>query len=575
MTDSPLRSFRTVSLAIIAAIISSPIIVSSPSLPTPTVAAAGGPPTVSGCPTLPADNIWNTRVDQLPVHPSSAAYLSTIGLNTSLRTDFGSGTFDGGPIGIPYVVVPGNQAKVPVSFEYADESDPGPYPVPPNPPIEGGPNSTGDRHILMVDRDNCVLYELYSAYPNPDGTWRAGSGAIFPLGSNGLRPDTWTSADAAGLPILPGLARYDEVAAGEIRHALRFTASVTQRAYVWPARHFASSNTSPTRPPMGTRVRLKADFDVSTYSPANRVILQALKSYGMILADNGSNWFVSGVPDSGWDDDDLRRLRQVVGNNFEVVDQSPLMIHPDSGQARQTGASNPTSTAPLAPSTSTPTLVASGPTATRVPSTSTPTFVAASTATRTATSVAPNAVVGGRGLAIGSDAAGVRLSWQGGNAQTGYSVARLAGGVLNMTHATVAASATEYVDTSAPPGLDCYALVVSAPSPSNPSGTHLSDLECAYVGFRSPTSAPQGFTLKLNQSSIASFTWGPPSGGGSDGYLLAQFGGGSVPLGASVSSASAPANGLTCFAVGATQGGALLGYSDLACGWPDFSTLGA
>jgi hypothetical protein len=263
----------------------------------------------------------------------SASYIASIGTSVGVHPDFGT-VWDGAPNGIPFVVVPGTQPRVPVSFTYADESDPGPYPIPTTAPIEGGPNGSGDRHVLVVDRTACTLYELFSAYPRADGSWTAGSGAVYPLNSNALRPTGWTSADAAGLPILPGLVRYDEVAAGRIAHALRFTAAVTQRAYVWPARHFASSNTSTAVPPMGTRVRLKASVNISSFSPANQVILQALKTYGMFLADNGSNWFVSGAPDSRWNDSDLSSLRQIVGSNFEVVDESSLMVSPDSGQAR-------------------------------------------------------------------------------------------------------------------------------------------------------------------------------------------------------------------------------------------------
>jgi hypothetical protein len=218
-------------------------------------------------------------------------------------------------------------------FDYEDESDPGPYPIPPDAPIEGGSDCDGDRHILIVDRDNCRLYEIYSAYPETDGSWSAGSGAIFDLTSNLLRPDTWTSADAAGLPILPGLVRYEEVASGEIKHAIRFTAPETRRAYVWPARHYASSRTDTRYPPMGQRFRLKSPFNDSGFSPEVRVILDALKRYGMILADNGGSWFISGVPDERWDNDVLREIRQVHGSDFEAVDVSSLMVDPDSGQA--------------------------------------------------------------------------------------------------------------------------------------------------------------------------------------------------------------------------------------------------
>jgi len=206
------------------------------------------PPEVAGCAVFPSDNVWNTPVDTLPVDANSAAYVATIGADAYVHADFGSGTWEGGPIGIPYVDVPGSQPLVDVTFDYADESDPGPYPIPPDAPIEGGPDSDGDRHVLVVDRDNCILYELFYAFPQPDESWHAGSGAIFDLDSHDLRPETWISADAAGLPILPGLVRYDDVAAGEIRHAIRFTAPQTRRAYVWPARHYASSLTGEQYP---------------------------------------------------------------------------------------------------------------------------------------------------------------------------------------------------------------------------------------------------------------------------------------------------------------------------------------
>lgn len=292
-----------------------------------------GAQSVGGCPMFPANNIWNTPIDTAPASPRSAAYINSIGPSTGLHADFGSGLWDGGPIGIPYAVVNGAQPKKAVAFEYADESDPGPYPIPDNPPIEGGPESEGDRHILIVDSTNCVLYELYSAYPQPNGSWRAGSGAVFGLTDNQLRPQGWTSADAAGLPILPGLVRYEEALSGEIRHAIRFTAQTTQRAYVWPARHYASSNTSQNVPPMGQRFRLRAGFDVSGFPPLVRTILNAMKKYGIILADNGSNWFISGAPDERWDNDELRTLRNVKGSDFEAVDVSSLMVNADSAEA--------------------------------------------------------------------------------------------------------------------------------------------------------------------------------------------------------------------------------------------------
>jgi hypothetical protein len=291
-------------------------------------------PAIAKCGLFPANNIWNAPVDQLPVDANSPAYIATIGAAKTLHPDFGSGLWEGGPIGIPYVLVSGSQAKKKVTFEYADESDAGPYPVPANPPIEGGPNSSGDRHILMLDQDNCKLYELFSAYANPDGSWRAGSGAIYDLKSNALRPETWTSADAAGLPILPGLVRYEEVAAGEIKHAVRFTAPQTRRGYVWPARHFASSLTGTRYPPMGQRFRLKASFDLSGFSPQIQVILKAFKKYGLVLADNGSSWYISGAPDERWDNDLLRELKRIPGSAFEAVDVSSLMVNPNSGEVR-------------------------------------------------------------------------------------------------------------------------------------------------------------------------------------------------------------------------------------------------
>jgi len=290
-------------------------------------------PRLENCPVLPADNIWNRPIENLPVAPNSAAYIQTIGSDTHFHLDFGSGLWDGGPIGIPYDVVDANVPKVTVSFDYEDESDPGPYPIPLNPHIEGGPNSSGDRHILLLDRSTCKLYELYGAYLSEEG-WQAGSGAIYDLNSNALRPAGWTSADAAGLPILPGLVRYDEVASGRILHAIRFTAPQTRRAYVWPARHFASSLTESQYPPMGQRFRLKASFDISPFEPQVQVILQAMKTYGIILADNGSAWYVSGVPDERWDNDVLHDIDSLKGSDFEAVDVSSLMVDANSGLAR-------------------------------------------------------------------------------------------------------------------------------------------------------------------------------------------------------------------------------------------------
>jgi hypothetical protein len=297
-------------------------------------AASAQSPTIVNCPVLPADSIWNTPVDQLPVSASSSTWVTTIGATKTIHADFGSGLYDGGPIGIPYTTAPGTQTKYPATFTYADESDPGPYAIALNAPIEGGSQSTGDRHALSIDYDNCILYELYAAYPQAN-SWIAGSGAIFNLFSNALRPSGWTSTDAAGLPVFPGLVRYDEIAAGEIRHAIRFTVPDTQRAFVWPARHYASNQTGTQYPPMGARFRLRAGFNISGFSAANQVILVALKKYGMMLADNGSAWYVSGAPDSRWDNDDLHNLGLLHGSDFEAVDVAGLMIDPNSGQARQ------------------------------------------------------------------------------------------------------------------------------------------------------------------------------------------------------------------------------------------------
>ena len=302
------------------------------------MATAQAQPRINGCSVFPANNVWNAPVDQLPVDANSAQYVATIGASRSAHPDFGSGLWDGGPMGIPYIAVPGTQKKVNVTFDYDSESDHGGYPVPPNAPIEGGSSSSGDRHVLVIDQDHCILYELYSAYPQSDGSWHAGSGAIFDLKSNAMRPAGWTSADAAGLPIFPGLMRYDEVAAGEILHAIRFTASQTRNTYVWPGRHEASSASGQNYPPMGQRFRLKAAFDISSYPAPVQVILRALKKYGMILADNGSSWYLSGAPDDRWDNDALHTLGQLQGSDFEAVDESSLMVQPDSAQVRGAAA---------------------------------------------------------------------------------------------------------------------------------------------------------------------------------------------------------------------------------------------
>jgi hypothetical protein len=281
-----------------------------------TPASAGGvvtstSPVLMGCPVFPADNAWNRDVSADAVDTRSDAYIASIGADRFLHPDFGSDP----SYGIPWTSVPGTQPRVPMSFDFDDESDPGPYPFPPNAPVEAG----GDRHVLVLDRDACQLYETFDSEFLGSAGWRCGSGAKFDLRSNALRPDGFTSADAAGLPILPGLVRRDEVLAGEIRHALRFTVRRTQRAYVHPATHFASSNTDPDLPPMGMRVRMKASYDIGRFSGAARVVLVALKRYGMFVADNGSDWFISGETSTAWNDDELEPLKTVPGSAFEVV----------------------------------------------------------------------------------------------------------------------------------------------------------------------------------------------------------------------------------------------------------------
>ena len=308
-----------------------PVVQLPPPPPPPNTVGPGS--SIADCPSFPNDNYWHADVSGLPRHPNSDAYVASIGAASGLKADFGSGLWDGGPIGIPFITVGASQTKVNVAFEYADESDAGPYPIPANPPIEGGAESDGDRHILVVDTSTCRLYELFSAYP-ANGGWTAGSGAIYDLRSNAMRPAGWTSADAAGLPILPGLVRYEEIAQGVINHAIRITVPRTQKAYVWPARHLASSRTDTNLPPMGLWLRLRADFDVSGYPRDAQIILQALKKYGAIVADNGSPWYMSGVPDERWNNDVLQTLRRVPGSAFEAVDSTSLISDPNSGRVR-------------------------------------------------------------------------------------------------------------------------------------------------------------------------------------------------------------------------------------------------
>ncbi len=298
-------------------------------------AGTGVGASLNGAVPFPADNAWNQDISSAPVDPASSTLISSMGLDTGLHPDFGSGLYQGAPIGIPYTVVDAAQAKVAIHFQaYGDESDAGPYPVPANAPIEGQPANggafSGDRHVLVLDRSANRLYELYNATPNIDGSWNADSGAVFHLDSDTVRPTAkpgWTSADAAGLPIFPGLARYDEVAAGKIAHALRFTVQNSRKAYVPPATHAASSNTSASLPPMGMRVRLKAGYAIpATFSNDTKVVLQALKTYGMIVADNGSNWYISGAPDARWNNDKLvSELASVHGSDFEVVRMDGLV----------------------------------------------------------------------------------------------------------------------------------------------------------------------------------------------------------------------------------------------------------
>lgn len=288
--------------------------------------SATGPPTVAGAPNcqiLPANNPWNQRVDRLPVAANSARILARIGLSDPVHPDFGT-VYNGAPNGIPYTIVSNQTRRVPVRFTYASESDGHLYPIPRGVSIEGGPHSTGDRHVILLNRDTCTDYELYAAYPHKGSRWTAGSGAIFHMNSNHLRPAGWTSADAAGLPILPGLAQYSQVAAGAIDHALRFTAPCTGPHYVYPARHIASTCSGPFAPPMGLRVRLKAGVNISGLPYQARIVAVALKRYGLILADNGSPWYISGAPNPRWNDSALHELDRLTGRDFQVVNTRSL-----------------------------------------------------------------------------------------------------------------------------------------------------------------------------------------------------------------------------------------------------------
>ena len=341
-------------------------------------AGASAPPSAPACPILPADNVWHADISGLPVNGHSAAWMGNMAAATThLHPDFGPSGDPSNPYGIPWTAVPDSHAKVTPAFDYADESDPGPYPFGPDTPIEGGAQSSGDRHALMVDEDTCVLYELYDANWN-GGHPTAGSGAVFNLRSNALRPATWTSADAAGLPILPGLLRLDEVQAGHVDHAIRFTAVRTDRSFIWPARHQAGAANDPNLPPMGARFRLRADFNMAGYRPDTQVVLRAMQHYGLILADNGSNWYFQGTAENGWADGFIADLKQVPASAFDAVDESSLMVDPNSAQYRgapaPAPAPSPKPAAPSAPRRTPATPAPTVATTTTVPDTTTTTF---------------------------------------------------------------------------------------------------------------------------------------------------------------------------------------------------------
>lgn len=286
------------------------------------------------CGVFPADNIWRADVSKLPVSRTSGTIVNSIGADRHVHPDFGAGTWDGAPIGIPVTNVKPGQKAVKVTFEYAGESDKGPYPLPADAKVEGGTGSDGDRHVILYDATACKVFELYAAYRS-GSAWRAGSGAVFDLRSNKLRPADWTSADAAGLSIFAGLVRYEEVAAGRITHALRITVPRSRNTYVWPARHAASSSSDPSLPPMGLRLRLKASVNTSTMPHQAKLIAEAMKTYGVIVSDNGSPWYLSGTPDERWNNDALRALKNLQGSNFEVVDTAQLMVDQNSGAVRR------------------------------------------------------------------------------------------------------------------------------------------------------------------------------------------------------------------------------------------------
>ena len=415
--------------------------------------AAGTAPEVggnlSGLPVFPADNPWNLDISAAPVDANSANLVASMGLTTSLHPDWGT-EYGGAPWGIPYVTVSGSQAKLPITYtDYPAESDPGPFPVPADAPIEGGPNGYGDRHVIVVDRDNARLYELFNAFPTANG-WNASCGATFDLRSNALRPEGWTSADAAGLPIFAGLVRYEEaVELGEIRHALRFTAARTRRAYVYPARHYASYSTDTNLPPMGTRMRLKASVDISRYPATAQVVLRALKRYGMILADNGSNWFVTGAPDPRWNDAEIDTLKGIKGGDFEVI----KLGYPGA----------PTATAPAAP--------------------------------------ANLQVTAGTLLA--------NLSWSPSTGATSYTLKRST--TSGSGYMTVASglTGTSYTDSSLLAGTTYYYVVAA----SNSSGASANSAQVAVTPYGSTVGVPAAPTnLKATVTSYVYVTWTAVSG---------------------------------------------------------------
>jgi hypothetical protein len=299
--------------------------------------SVGAGASLNGFVPFPSSNAWNQNIPSAAVDPNSTALINFIGGTIGMHADFGSGQFSGSTIGIPYSVVGAGQSPVNVTFNaYGDESDPGPMPIPANAPIEGAPNP-GDQHVLVLDNTKCFLYELFGASVNTDGSWNAASASIWDLQNYNQRPLTWTSADAAGLPVFPGLARYDEVAAGAIKHALRFTLQHSRAAYVLPATHWAANSTNASAAPMGMRLRLKSSFNIATFSPANQVILRALQQYGMIMADNGSSMYLSGAPDARWDNNDLHALGGVKASDFEVVKMDTIYTSANVPQGQAPG----------------------------------------------------------------------------------------------------------------------------------------------------------------------------------------------------------------------------------------------